>query len=72
MIYEHLFNKTTGIVHAGLIGAGSFGSTIVTQGSTVPRLVIRVVAELNTERARQAFIDANVSEENIKLCNNLE
>ena len=72
MIYEHLFHKTTGIVHAGLIGAGSFGSTIVTQGSTVPRLVIRIVAELNTERAKQAYIDAEVDEENIILCKSLE
>lgn len=71
MIYESLFNRTTGIVKAGLIGAGSFGSTIVTQGSTVPRLSIRALAELNYERAKQAYLDAGVSEDNIKLCTTL-
>ncbi|MCL1830764.1 MAG: hypothetical protein FWG21_04960 [Oscillospiraceae bacterium] len=71
MIYENLFKNTDGIVHAGLIGAGSFGSTIVTQGSTVPRLEIRVVAELNLSRAHDAYINAGVSQENIKICRTL-
>ncbi|MCL2056656.1 MAG: hypothetical protein FWH02_05490, partial [Oscillospiraceae bacterium] len=71
MIYEHLLQKTTGNVRAGLIGCGDFGSTIVTQGSTVPRLELRVIAELDTQRAKQAYIDAGVQEDKISLCGTL-
>ena len=72
MIYEHLFSKTTGIVEAGLIGTGSFGSTIVAQGNSVPRLSIRAIAELNIERAKQAYLDAGISEKSIKYCETSE
>jgi len=71
MIYEQLLQKTDGVVHAGLIGCGNFGSTIVTQGSTVPRLQLRVVAERDEARAAQAYRDAGVPEERIKLCETL-
>ena len=68
MIYESLFHKTTGTVHAGLIGTGSFGSAILTQGSTVPRLCIRAVAELDLERAKTVYMDAGVAEDSIRVC----
>ena len=71
MIYEHLLQKAKVFVRAGLIGCGDFGSTIVTQGSTVPRLELRVVAELDPERAAQAYRDSNISDERIVVCDTL-
>ena len=72
MIYEQLFAKTQGQVHAGLIGCGDFGATIVTQGSTVPRLSLRAIAELRVERAVEACRSAGVSGERISVCETKE
>jgi predicted homoserine dehydrogenase-like protein len=58
MIYKHLFQrvKDPQTVVAGLIGAGDFGSAVVSQGSCVPRLIIQVVADINLANGRGAFI----------------
>ena len=68
MIYQQLLDSIEGKVHAGLIGCGDFGATIVTQGSTVPKLVLRAVAELNVERAREAYRLANIPAEIVQVC----
>jgi len=68
MIYQQLFDRTEGQVHAGLIGCGDFGATIVTQGSTVPRLTLRAVAELRVERALEAYRHAGVPDEKVRVC----
>lgn len=72
MIYQQLFDKTEGQVHAGLIGCGDFGATIVTQGSTVPRLTLRAVAELRVERAMEAYQSAGVSSDKVRICETKE
>lgn len=68
MIYQQLFEKTEGQVHAGLIGCGDFGATIVAQGSTVPRLTLRAVAELHVERAMDAYRNAGVPDDEVCIC----
>lgn len=68
MIYQQLFEKTSGQVHAGLIGCGDFGATIVTQGSTVPRLTLRAVAELHVERATEAYRNAGIPDDKVSIC----
>jgi predicted homoserine dehydrogenase-like protein len=72
MIYNHLFQrvKEPQTVVAGLIGAGDFGSAIVSQGSCVPRLKIQVVADVNLANGRQAFRLAGIPEEDIAVCDN--
>lgn len=72
MIYQNLFEKVRepDIVRAGIIGCGSFGSAIVTQSSVVPRLRIPVIADINVEAGRSAFLQAGVEEDNIVICDN--
>ena len=72
MIYEHLLHKVKGTARASLIGCGSFGSTIVAQGSTVPRLELRVIAEIDTGRAKQSYLEAGVPKDKISVCETLE
>ncbi|MGQ9610091.1 MAG: hypothetical protein ACUVWN_12355 [bacterium] len=57
MIYQNLFDQVRKpeLVHAGVIGCGSFSSAIVTQSSLVPRLRIPVVADTNIELGDQLF-----------------
>lgn len=72
MIYQNLFDQVRKpeLVHAGVIGCGSFGSAIVTQSSLVPRLRIPVVADTNIEAARSAFLKSGVEKDNIVICDN--
>jgi len=70
MIYQNLFErvKEPESVSAGIIGCGSFGSAIVTQSSIVPRLKIAIVADVNVENGRSAFLQAGVEKDNIVVC----
>src|SRR5512139_1871216 len=70
MIYQQLFDRIAEprTVAAGVIGCGAFGSTIVSQGSCVPRLEIPAVADINLDAARRAFRLAGVADESIVVC----
>lgn len=72
MIYQHLFDriKTPETVKAALIGAGRFGTSIVTQAPLVPRLDLVAVADLDIEAARSAFLQSGRSHEEIAACEN--
>lgn len=72
MIYQNLFDqvKKPEFVNAGIIGCGSFGSAIVTQSSIVPRLRIPIVADVNVEAGRSAFLQAGIEKDNIVICDN--
>jgi predicted homoserine dehydrogenase-like protein len=70
MIYQHLFDrvKAPATVRAGLIGAGQFGTPIVTQAPLIPRLDVPVVADINIEAGRQAFRLAGFADGDIVVC----
>jgi predicted homoserine dehydrogenase-like protein len=70
MIYRQMFDLIAKgmIVRAGLIGAGDFATAIVTQASAIRRLDLPVVAELQVELARKAFLLAGYAAEDIALC----
>jgi predicted homoserine dehydrogenase-like protein len=70
MIYQHLFDrvKAPAVVRAGLIGAGQFGTPIVTQAPIIPRLDVPVVADINTDAACQAYSQAGFAEDDIVVC----
>jgi predicted homoserine dehydrogenase-like protein len=70
MIYQHLFDrvKEPATVKAGLIGAGQFGTPIVTQAPIIPRLEVPVVADIDVEAARRAFRLAGIAEADIAVC----
>jgi predicted homoserine dehydrogenase-like protein len=70
VIYQHLFDraKAPARVRAGLIGAGQFGTPIVTQAPLIPRLDVSVVADVRIEAGRQAYRLAGFAEGDIVVC----
>jgi predicted homoserine dehydrogenase-like protein len=70
VIYQHLFDRVAEprTVRAGLIGAGQFGTPIITQAPIIPRLDVPVVADIDVEAGRQAYRKAGVAEEDIAVC----
>ncbi len=70
MIYQHLFDHVQApvTVRAGLIGAGQFGTAIVTQAPLIPRLDVSVIADINIEAGQRAFRQAGFAEEDIVVC----
>ena len=71
MLYHHLFKgyRKKEEVLATVIGAGHFGTAIVTQQKYTPFLRVPVVADKNLEAARNAFIKAEIPEEDIVYSN---
>lgn len=67
MIYQHLFDRVSDpqVVRAGLVGAGEFGTPIVTQARQIPRLDVPVVADLDVEAGRRAFLLGGVPADEI-------
>jgi predicted homoserine dehydrogenase-like protein len=67
MIYHHLFHifKKKDQVSAAVIGAGHYGTAIVTQQNYVNRLRVPIVADANPETAKTAFLKADIPAENI-------
>jgi predicted homoserine dehydrogenase-like protein len=70
VIYQHLFDRVRApaTVRAGLIGAGQFGTPIVTQAPLIPRLDVPVVADLDVEAGRRAFRLAGFADKEILVC----
>lgn len=63
MLYHKLFEKHRGrTVQAGVIGAGHFGTAVVTQQMDTPMLKVPIVADVNLENARSAFVKSGISE----------
>jgi predicted homoserine dehydrogenase-like protein len=67
MIYRHLFDRAQApqTVRAGLIGVGQFGTPIVTQSPTIPRLDVPVVADLDVEAGQRAYLQAGFAADDI-------
>lgn len=66
MIYHQLFNKYKDKkVQVAVIGAGHFGTAIVTQQNSTPQVVIPIVADTNIQNAKDAFIKSNIPEDKI-------
>lgn len=65
MIYHHLFEKfrKQDMVTGSVIGAGHFATAIVSQQNYVERLRVPVVADLNLESAKNAFLKAEIPED---------
>ncbi|ETA81271.1 SAF domain-containing protein [Youngiibacter fragilis] len=68
MIYHHIFEKygNKEVVRAAIIGAGHFGTAVVTQQLHVSGFSVPIVADRNLESARGAFLKAGVADERIK------
>lgn len=73
MIYHHLFKPfldTGREVQAAVIGAGHFGTAVVTQQNYTPMLKVAVVADRNLQHAKNAFLKAGIPEERILYSTN--
>jgi predicted homoserine dehydrogenase-like protein len=71
MLYHHLFNKYKDrVVQAAIIGAGHFGTAVVTQQGSTPQVAVPIVADTNLENAKGAFIKSNISEDKIVYSKN--
>jgi predicted homoserine dehydrogenase-like protein len=55
-------------VRVGIIGAGVYGTGIVTQASCVPGLEIAAIADKSLENAKHAYRSAGVPEDAISIC----
>jgi predicted homoserine dehydrogenase-like protein len=70
MFYHHLFEKFAKQSHvkAALIGAGNYGTAIVTQSMFNKYLTVSIVADKDIENAKSSYREANIPEENICIC----
>lgn len=67
MLYHKLFSQYPDRkVYAGVIGAGHFGTAVVTQQMNVPNLYVPIVADKNLENAKSAFLRTGILEEHIR------
>jgi predicted homoserine dehydrogenase-like protein len=67
MIYHHLYKKFAkkDCVRAGIIGAGAYGTAIVTQDPHTPLLRVVVVADLSKDAAQGAYLKAGIPAETV-------
>ncbi|TBW39015.1 flagellar biosynthesis protein FlgA [Siculibacillus lacustris] len=70
MIYHHLYKKFSNrkLVRVGIIGAGNYGTAIVTQDPHTPLMRVVVVADLSLEAARGAYAKAGFDPADIVYC----
>lgn len=62
MVYHHLYDRfaKTDLVRVGIIGAGNYGTAIVTQDPLTPRLRVTIIADISLENARGAYEKAGI------------
>jgi predicted homoserine dehydrogenase-like protein len=70
MIYEQLFARVTdpAVVRAGFVGSGVFSTPMITQAQIVPRLDVPIIADVDVEAGRSAFLKAGLSADDILVC----
>ena len=73
MIYHHLYKKFArrDRVRVGVIGAGNYGTAIVTQDPHTPLMEVVVVADIAVEAARGALVKAGFAEADIAFAGNV-
>ncbi|TDF98742.1 NAD(P)H-dependent oxidoreductase [Paenibacillus piri] len=72
MIYHHLLDKMRKkeCVNAAIIGAGHFGTAVVTQQNYNQYLRVCIVADINLDAAKSSFIKAEIAEELVVYSDN--
>lgn len=73
MIYHHLFKQAAakGPVRVGIIGAGSYGTAVVTQAPYTPGLTVVAVADLSAPLAKAAYEKAGADLSRVVYCETL-
>jgi len=67
MIYHHLYKKFAkkDCVRAGIIGAGAYGTAIVTQDPHTPLLRVIAVADISRAAAQGAYVKAGIAADTV-------
>ncbi|MEZ0214309.1 MAG: NAD(P)H-dependent oxidoreductase [Xanthobacteraceae bacterium] len=70
MIYHHLYKKfgKKDVVRVGVIGAGNYGTAIITQEPYTPLLSVVAVADISLEAARAAYVKAGFDPDSVVYC----
>jgi predicted homoserine dehydrogenase-like protein len=69
MNLKPLFEPHAGTpVRVGLIGAGQFGASLISQGGAIPGFRVVAVCDVKPERGVEAFAGAGVPRESIRVC----
>lgn len=74
MIYHHLYKKFAekDRVFAGIIGAGAYGTALVTQEPHTPYLRVGAVADISAAAAREAYEKAGIDSAQVVYCDTAE
>ncbi|MBD8556154.1 flagellar biosynthesis protein FlgA [Rhizobium sp. CFBP 8762] len=70
MIYHHLYKKFAkkDVVRVGVIGAGNYGTAIVTQDPHTPMMTVVAVADISVEAAKGAYEKAGIDPSTVVYC----
>lgn len=73
MIYHNLYKKAgkNGGIKAGIIGAGHYGTAVITQSFYNDYLKIPVIADQNIKNARLAYTRAGLCDDAVVVCGNV-
>lgn len=72
MFYRNLYQKIGGKTTVGLIGTGHFGIAVLIQARTTPYLQVMAVADKSAEALKKAFKQADIKEEEVLYCGNMD
>ena len=64
----HKLFSTTGVIDVGLIGAGVFGRTFLSQSILISRIRVAVVCDQDIDIAREACLQAGLTTDELKIC----
>lgn len=70
MVYHHLYSKFArkDRVQVGVIGAGNYGTAIVTQDPHTPLMTVVAVADISREAAKGAYVKAGIDLSTVVYC----
>ena len=73
MMYQQVLQNAVGRapVRVAVLGAGTFGASIVSHAAYVPALCVGAVGDTNLEAARQAYRQAGIPDSQVVICENV-
>jgi predicted homoserine dehydrogenase-like protein len=73
MVYHNLYARFAKkpLVQVGVIGAGAYGTAIVTQDPYTPLMSVVAVADISRDAALQAYLRAGIDPETLLYCTDL-
>jgi predicted homoserine dehydrogenase-like protein len=66
--FHEIYKDTGGPVRVGLVGAGEFGASLVTQSLGHPAIDVPIVADIDPDRAVNVLLRCGVAGDGIEIC----